>query len=85
MFRSDIPITIALMISSVAWDVTRRGMARAHDGPMMLLMVGRNCALRLVVFYDGWLSLMIVVISSMMDVKSFMLDRCIIYVMVSFT
>ena len=60
-------------------------MARAHDGLMMLLMVGRNRTLRIVVFYDGWLSLMIVVISSMMDVISFMLDGSIMYVMVSFT
>ena len=60
-------------------------MARAHDGLMMLLTVGRNHALRLVVFYDRWLSLMIIVISSMMDVISFMLDGCIMYVMVSFT
>ena len=28
-------------------------MARTHDGLMMLLMVGRNHALRLDVFYDG--------------------------------
>ena len=41
-------------------------MARAHDGLMMLLTVGRNHTLRLVVFYDGWLSLMIDVISFMM-------------------
>ena len=60
-------------------------MARAHDGLMMLLTVGRNHTLRLVVFYDIWLSLMIVVISSMMDVISFVLDGCIMYVMVSFT
>ena len=60
-------------------------MARAHDGLMMLLTDGRNCALRLDAFYDGWLSLMIVVISSMIDVISFMLDGCIMYVMVSFT
>ena len=40
-------------------------MARAHDGLMMLLMVGRNHALRLVVFYD---------------VISFMMDECIMYV-----
>ena len=53
-------------------------MARAHDGLMMLLMVGRNRALSLVVFYDGWLSLMIIVIF-------FMLDGCIMYVMVPFT
>ena len=50
----------------------------AHDGLMMLLTVRRNRTLRLVVIYDGWLSLMIVVIS-------FMLDGCIMYVMVSFT
>ena len=60
-------------------------MARAHDGLMMLLTVGRNYALRLVVFYDGWLSLMIIVIVSKMDVISFMLDGCIMYVMVPFT
>ena len=76
-FRSDIPIMIVPMISLVAWDIMCRGMARAHDGLMMLLIVGRNHTLRLVVFYDGWLSLMIVVISSMMDVISFMLDGCI--------
>ena len=50
-----------------------RGMARTHDGLMMLLMVGRNRALSLVVFYDGWLSLMIIVIFSTMDVISFMM------------
>ena len=60
-------------------------MARAHDGLMMLLTVRRNCALRLDVFYDGWLSLMIIVISSMMDVISFMLDGCNMCEMVSFT
>ena len=43
--RSDIPTMLIPMISSVIWDVTHRGMARAHDGLMMLLMVGRNCAL----------------------------------------
>ena len=53
MFRSDVPITIELMISSMAWDVMHGGVARAHDGLMMLLMVGRNRALRLFVFYDG--------------------------------
>ena len=55
MFRSDIPIMIVLMTSSVAWDVMRKGIARAHDGLMMLLTVGRNHTLRLVVFYDGWI------------------------------
>ena len=44
-FRSGIPIMIVPMISSVAWDVTRGGMARAHDGLMMLLTVGRNYTL----------------------------------------
>ena len=34
---------------------------------MMLLMVGRNHALRLVVFYDGWLSFTMVVIPLLMD------------------
>ena len=48
-------------------------MARAHDGLMMLLTVGRNHTLRLVVFYDGWLSFMMVVISLLMD-------GCIMYV-----
>ena len=48
-------------------------------------MVGRNRALRLDVFYDGWFSLMIIVISSMMYVIYFMLDGCIMYVMFSFT
>ena len=60
-------------------------MARAHDGLMMLLTVGRNRVLRFHVFYDGCLIVVIVVISSMMDVISFMLDGCIMYVMVSFT
>ena len=39
-----------------------RGMARAHDGLMMLLTVGRNRTLRLIMFYDdcyilidGWM------------------------------
>ena len=53
-------------------------MARAHDGLMMLLMVGRNHTLRFVVFCIGWLSLMNIVIY-------FMLDGCNMYVMVSFT
>ena len=53
-------------------------MARAHDGLMMLLMVGRNHALRLVVFYDGLLSFMMVVISLLMD-------GCIMYVNSLFT
>ena len=60
-------------------------MARIHDGPMMLLTVGRNHTLRLVVFYDGWLSLTMVVISFMMDVIYFRLDECLMYVTVSFT
>ena len=60
-------------------------MARAHDGLMMLLTVGRNRTLRLDAFYDGWISLLIIVISSMMDVISFMLDGCNMYVMVFFT
>ena len=47
-FRSDIPIMIVPMISSVAWDVTCGGMARAHNGLMMLLTVGRNHTLSLV-------------------------------------
>ena len=49
-------------------------MARAHDGLMMLLTVGRNRALRFVVFYNGWLNLLITVISPMVDVISLMLD-----------
>ena len=49
MFRSDVPITIVPMISSVTWDVTRGGMARAHDGLMMPLVVGRNHVPSLVV------------------------------------
>ena len=53
-------------------------MARAHDGLMMLLTVGRNHELRLDVFCDEWLSLMIVVILSLMV-------GCIMYVMVLFT
>ena len=49
------------MISSMIWNVMRRGMARIHDGLMMLLMVGRNRVLSLLclifmmdvyVFYD---------------------------------
>ena len=49
------------VISSMIWDVMHRGMARAHDGLMMLLTVRRNCALSLFclifmmdvyVFYD---------------------------------
>ena len=59
--RSDIPTMLIPMIPSVIWDVTHKGMARAHDGLMMLLTVGRNHALSLVclifmmdvyVFYD---------------------------------
>ena len=48
-------------------------MARTHDGLMMLLTVGRNRALRFVVF-NGWLNLLIIVISPMVDVISLMLD-----------
>ena len=47
-------------------------MARAHDGLIMLLMVGRNHTLRLDVFYDVWLYFTMVVISLLMD-------RCIMY------
>ena len=53
-------------------------MARAHDGLMMLLIVGRKHTLRLVVFYAIWLSFKMVVISLLMD-------GCIMYVMVSLT
>ena len=48
-------------------------MARAHDGLMMLLTVGRNYALRLDVFYDGWISFTMVVIS-------LLINGCIMYV-----
>ena len=41
-FRSEITITIIPMISLVDWVVMHGGMARAHDGLMMLLIVGRN-------------------------------------------
>ena len=41
-------------------------MTRAHDGLMMLLMVGRNHALKLVVFYDGLIVVFHDVISFMM-------------------
>ena len=57
-----------------------QGMARAHDGLMMLLMVGRNRTLRFFVFYDEWLSLMIVVISFMMMDVSFMVDDFIYFI-----
>ena len=59
--RSDIPIMLIPMISLVIWDVTHGGMARAHDGLMMVLTVGRNRVLSLFclifmmdvyVFYD---------------------------------
>ena len=51
--RSDVPIYYSTDdlfgdLGCYAW-----GMARTHDGLMMLLMVGRNHALRLDVFYDG--------------------------------
>ena len=73
MVRSDVPIYYSTddLFGDSGCDT--RGMARAHDGLMMQLMVGRNHALRLIVFYDGWLSLMIIVILSMMDVISFMM------------
>ena len=64
-FRSDIPITIVSMISSMSWDV----MCRGWLVPMMVL----RCYWRLggithlVVFYVGWLSFMMIVISLMMD------------------
>ena len=45
--RSNIPAMLILMISSVIWNVTHEGMARIHDGLMMLLTVGRNHALSL--------------------------------------
>ena len=48
------------------------GMARAHNSLMMLLTVGRNHRLRLVVFYDGWLSFTMIIISLLMD-------ECIMY------
>ena len=49
------------MISLVIWNVMHGGMARIHDGLMMLLTVGRNHAISLLclifmmdvyVFYD---------------------------------
>ena len=80
MFRSDFPITIVPMISSVTWDVTRGGMARTHDGLMMLLMIGRNHTLRLVVFYDVWLSFMMDAISFMMMDVSCMVDGFIYFI-----
>ena len=55
-------------------------MARAHDGLMMLLTVGRNHTLRLVVFYDGWLSFMMDVISFMMMDVSCMVDGFIYFI-----
>ena len=59
--RSDIPTMLISMISSVIWNVTHEGMARIHDGLMMLLMVGKNHPVSLLclifmldvyVFYD---------------------------------
>ena len=59
--RSDIPTMLISMISSVILNVTHRGMARIHDGLMMLLTVERNRALSLLclifmmdvyIFYD---------------------------------
>ena len=44
-FRSDIPTMLISMISSMLWDVMHGGMARIHDGLMMLFTVGRIHAL----------------------------------------
>ena len=71
--RSDIPTMLIPMISLVIWDVMHGGMARAHDGLMMLLTVGRSRALRLIMFSDGWLSFTMIFISLLMD-------GCIMYV-----
>ena len=55
-------------------------MARTHDDLMMLLTVGMNYTLTLVVFYDEWLSLMIVVIFFMMMDVSCMVDGFIYFI-----
>ena len=66
MVRSDVPIYYSTDdlfddLGCYAW-----GMARTHDGLMMLLTVGRNHALIFVIFCIGWLSLMNIVISFML-------------------
>ena len=54
MVRSDVSIYYSVNVLFGDLGCYAWGMARAHDGLMMLLTVGRNRALSFVVFYDGW-------------------------------